>query len=1190
MFTRSRGQVRAWRRIAAGVMGVTLAIPAMSTAAAAAPTPDVLDVDFTTGQTADQLSGNEPKRYGYPVLNHGTVWFDGEDDAYFYPIDWAPLAGGFSLECMFKWTDPGIRASTCSGTGSGGLTFQVEPSGSLQFVAHIGGAYRTTTATTLQADRWYHAVGTWNGNTIRVYLNGELVGQQARTGAFQAPPLREGLALGAATAGINAVTRHVESEFARMRIFGQALTGTAIADLSDQAWQALPPRPAAPADVLDVDYGSGQEYDQVSGTEPRTFGNPAVAPDTEIGREVATFDGDDAYLVPTIDWPALSSGFSAECMFKVDQPVTGLRYPCAGAGSGGIAFELRDGASLKFAAHIGGGYKHIAMPTGLGVGQWYHAVTTWDGETLRLYVDGELVNELAAAGAFGIPSQSGFAVGADTSGQDQVTANLTGEVAIARVYDVVLDRSEISWLNDAARTPIQVELASTTPEPGAELTEAVPFEADLDVAAGEQLTQRRYQLDGEPIQFGDLVGPGLSPGPHAITMSAVDSSERTLQWSVPFTTTAMLNPGGTETVQGDGVVTLSAMATDPDGGNVTTTFRAATATTVEQGWQGKVAGIPETLDFEFEGQEVINEPLFPDGQTVASPASPRIPFQRFDVAVADPVAGQIIEWVGVVDSGRAVSLRAWDRLQGMWATLATAQGVDGAQTALRGRLRPGLVTDGVAHVMVTGDDPFADNLAPRDESANDPENRDHFEDPASYDFSFVHHSDPQHSTEGAAGVVKGIFQPGEYFAKEREAFADSYTDAMEWIANNAAPRKIAFSGNSGDLIQSLVPVYDNEAGRAAARKEYEFASSAQQILDDAGVVNQVIAGNHDNNDGDDSGPEAMLNDYFGPDRYYAAQQNWPAAANASYHAWDEVTDENGNTVTPGTDNSNNYVLFEAGGLEFVAVGLSYGVTQQEADWASSIFERYSDRNGILITHSYLRASSEPDGRGGALLQDGSVLYQEVVTANPNVFLVLTGHVHGVATRIDRDLGVSVDEQHNVVQLLANYQNYEVSAGEIWPELVRADGTIDLDGDGTADRRATDPYQLGASFIRMLQFDADRGLMSVDTYSPFLDNYGATEYDPNNSFNGAEDNFTVPVALSSRTTRFETDALTLITPTDDVIGEETVSSGSPASVEWTGLTEGEFYAWTATSRTSSGGVIKQVTQHGGPFVATAAGTQ
>lgn len=43
-----------------------------------------------------------------------------------------------------------------------------------------------------------------------------------------------------------------------------------------------------------------------------------------------------------------------------------------------------------------------------------------------------------------------------------------------------------------------------------------------------------------------------------------------------------------------------------------------------------------------------------------------------------------------------------------------------------------------------------------------------------------------------------------------------------------------------------------------------------------------------------------------------------------------------------------------------------------------------------------------------------------------------------------------------------------------------------------------------------------------------------------------------------------------TPTDTLMGEATARSGWPAFVEWSGLTEGETYAWYVVSRDADTG--------------------
>nr|WP_300680571.1 DUF5011 domain-containing protein [Nocardioides sp.] len=113
-------------------------------------------------------------------------------------------------------------------------------------------------------------------------------------------------------------------------------------------------------------------------------------------------------------------------------------------------------------------------------------------------------------------------------------------------------------------------------------------------------------------------------------------------------------------------------------------------------------------------------------------------------------------------------------------------------------------------------------------------------------------------------------------------------------------------------------------------------------------------------------------------------------------------------------------------------------------------------------------------------------------------------------------------------------------------------------------------------------------MRVESYSPFLDEFGAHQYDePGKRYNGSEDAFTVPVDLKTRTTSFATDGLAVLTPGAEVIGTASAASGLPATVTWSGLTAGQTYAWAATS--VADGEQGSADQFGGLFVATAAGT-
>jgi hypothetical protein len=672
-------------------------------------------------------------------------------------------------------------------------------------------------------------------------------------------------------------------------------------------------------------------------------------------------------------------------------------------------------------------------------------------------------------------------------------------------------------------------IAASAPAAGETITSAVPLDVLLDDATGV-LSGPDVSLDGTPIELGTLVGPGLAAGPHTLTVTAEDALGNAATREVVFRSagipdppTALSPPSGTTDVEGE--VTLQATVAEPDGGPVTATFAQAEILTPAQGWQGTSSGVPTTLRVAGERNIGDTKVLAPgDAGVLDSPAAQDVTYQRFDVQVQGGVASPVLRWEGVVDPARMVSLRAWNLQTGRWDALESRRGEAEGTTVLAATFGSTYLDRQQVHVLVTGEDPFADDI--------DPGPKDRFDDPAAYDFSMVHYTDTQYLSEGAVE---------QETAEERAVWEKAYGDVTRWVADNAADRKIAYMAHTGDIIENNIRAPGTPQMEQQVVGEFEVSSRQQKVLDDAGVANGVIAGNHDNQSGTENGPGAIYNRYYGPDRYAAASSRWSAA-------------EYGGPWREG-DNQNHYDLFTAGGLDFVVVGLSYGVTREEAEWADGIFKRFPGRNGILLSHDYLRPSTAPDGRGATFSPpDGSLLYNKVVEGNPNVFLILAGHEHGVATNVKPEVGAV---GNGVVELLADYQFYTVSADRL--------GLTEVGGYLPGDQ-----LRFGASFFRMLQFDVDRGEVSVDTYSPLLDDFGATEFDTLDRYNGLEDNMVLPVDLTSRTTLLRTDSLALYEPTQ-VIGETTVASGQPATVTWSGLRPGTAYAWMVTARSAGGGV-------------------
>lgn len=672
------------------------------------------------------------------------------------------------------------------------------------------------------------------------------------------------------------------------------------------------------------------------------------------------------------------------------------------------------------------------------------------------------------------------------------------------------------------------KVADSVPAAGDKITASVVLAVTLEDASGV-VTGPDVKLDGQPIALGAKVGPGLKAGPHTLAVSGTDGLGNAAIREVVFESagipdipTELSPPVGSADVSDP--VTLSAKVAEPDGGQVTATFSQAEILTPNQVYQGTAETVPTTLQVPGEKQ-VKAEGLEPaDGRTLDAPAGQEVTYQRYDVMVKGHVDDPVLRWEGAIDPQRLASLRVWNTKSKAWDILTSSRGAAEGKTVLTAVVDRRYIDRQQVHVMVTGEDPFADDIAPGDPNG--------FADPSTYDFSIVHFTDTQYISEGAVE---------QETAEERAVWESAYAGIANWIGANKDQRKISYVAHTGDIIENNIRKPADEAAQRQVVGEFEVSSRQQGVIDAAGVPNGVIAGNHDNQSGTENGPGAIYNQYYGPTRYQALSEGWQ---NAKYGGpWKEG------------DNQNHYDLFSAGGLDFVVVGLSYGVTREEAEWADSVFKQFPGRNGILLSHDYIVPSTNPDGRGaGFSAPDGSMLYKTVVEKNANVFLILAGHEHGVGTNVKPKVG---QVGNGVVELLADYQFYTVSADRL--------GLTEIGG-----YNPNDQLQFGASFFRLLQFNVQRAELSVDTYSPLLNDFGATEFDPLRRYNGLEDNLVVPVDLTSRTTSFQTDALALYKPTR-TIGKSTVASGEVASVSWDRLRANTAYAWFVTARSTGGGV-------------------
>lgn len=417
-----------------------------------------------------------------------------------------------------------------------------------------------------------------------------------------------------------------------------------------------------------------------------------------------------------------------------------------------------------------------------------------------------------------------------------------------------------------------------------------------------------------------------------------------------------------------------------------------------------------------------------------------VPFLRLKLdASTIGAAGGSVAWTGHGLGRAELQLAVWNPAERAWRQLDAAAGDDGSSVTLAGRVHAAEVVDGVVELLVQS--------GPRTERAERHGADGEFEDPADYDLAISHLTDTQYLSE---------------------AYPEVYAEVVGWVAANAESRKIAFATHTGDLVQNWVDPGQTED---RARREFETASTMQAVLDDAGVPNSVLPGNHDNKRG---ASNELFNEYFGPERY--AGEPWYAGS-----------------IAPG-DNSASFSTFEASGARFLMLSLPYAYGERELAWAEEVVTAHPDRNVIVSTHEHVTPETAEltAGRstGSRWLSRGGELWERVVAPNRNVVAVLSGHFHGLGRIVTEDAGGL--DGHTVVELLADYQEFRTHTGE----------------------RAT-------GFQRLLQLDLAGGSIAVDTISATLGAHASHPYDYEQF---VPDNGTPESASNSRPWRILADGL------------------------------------------------------------------
>ena len=110
--------------------------------------------------------------------------------------------------------------------------------------------------------------------------------------------------------------------------------------------------------------------------------------------------------------------------------------------SGGCAI-INNNSTLSGECHIGGSYREIKM-NNVEINKDYHAVLTYDGTSLKFYVNSELIGTYTSTSTLKYPDYSTWLVLGANSFQDYAQHSfLNGYIKSLKIYNRALSENEI---------------------------------------------------------------------------------------------------------------------------------------------------------------------------------------------------------------------------------------------------------------------------------------------------------------------------------------------------------------------------------------------------------------------------------------------------------------------------------------------------------------------------------------------------------------------------------------------------------------------------------------------------------------------------------------------------------------------------------------------------------------------------
>ncbi len=409
--------------------------------------PGASDFADTLGQHNGSCSGDTCPTAGVPGREEMALLFDGAND--YVTINDANTADLQNLT-IAAWvnlgsTPAGIMRFITVGDEKAVLRYDDDGSGDLHFYLKTtnGNFHHLRFNTALQTGVWYHVAGTYDGNLMRFYLNGTEVDSRPVTGELA----------GGNTVLLSAANETLDGYLDEIRLYRRALSAAEIQELVD----------AAPEILLLLDeegqtttFSDGTGNDHIGVCAGSTC--PAAGAKGQMGL-AADFDGVDDFIQVLNAAPADQQYLTLSAWVKPETLPDGkvMRFVGLGGEKAVLRYDGQYGpGQLHFYMNIGGSLRGIRVDNALQEGYWHHVAGTYDGQTMRLYLNGNEASSMDISGTVSSNSTLYLSSSSET---------LHGRLDHATLYTRALSPLEIrelfrlqaKWVEDRQHTEITID-------------------------------------------------------------------------------------------------------------------------------------------------------------------------------------------------------------------------------------------------------------------------------------------------------------------------------------------------------------------------------------------------------------------------------------------------------------------------------------------------------------------------------------------------------------------------------------------------------------------------------------------------------------------------------------------------------------------------------------------------------------